>query len=217
MDEDVKTNESVNETVETSTEQPSQVAETPVTPVQDQNQAPVQTQPEENYKKAMFEERRKRQELQRELAQRSNEQRMSQFDPIDTEQVLQHPLVQELILKDAKRELTDYSRDLLEQYPTIPELVKKAILKNVKGFVNENTSDVETAKLDIAEYVESLAADVPQAPEAQKGFPIASTNQPVAESSTANLNEVNKILDKPVDELTDEEAKAIEDYKKSHK
>ena len=212
MDDVKDQNESVEEPTEAPVEQPSQVAEETTPDVQTPEQPAERQVP----LSALADERKKRQELQRELAQLKTGNQMSQYDPTDLEQVMQHPLVQELILKDAKRELSDYTRDLLGQYPTVPELVKKAILKNVRGFVNEATSDVETAKVDILEYVESLAAEAGAVPQ-PKGFPIATTNLPTAESSTANLNEVNKILDKPVDELSEEELKTLGDYHKKSK
>jgi hypothetical protein len=118
-------------------------------------------------------------------------------------------------LKDAKRELTDYTRDLMDKYPTVPEAVKKAILRNPRGYVNESTQDVETAKLDILEYVEGLAAEFEanQAP-VQKGFPVAATNMPATEAATTGINEVSKILDKPVEDVTEDEHKALEEYRK---
>lgn len=203
------------------------VQEPAVAPVEQESQPVVEETPEVQTPepqverqvplKELIEERKKRQELQRELAQEKTGKQMSQYDPTDLEQIMQHPLVQELILKDAKRELNDYTRDLLGQYPTVPELVKKAMLKNVRGFVNENTADVETAKIDILEYVEALAAETIPAPVA-KGFPVAATNLPTTESSTANSDEVNKILNKPVDEWSkEEEAKLGEFAKRTQK
>jgi hypothetical protein len=213
--DDVKPESTATETpVEAPTEQSPQPAESiPETPEVPE----IPTQPTERTVplSALAEERKKRQEAQRELAKLRTGNQMSQFDPSDLEQVMQNPFVQELILKDAKRELTDYTRDLLDQqsYSTVPEIVKKAILKNVRGFVNENTSDVETAKVDILEYVEALAAETQPQP-VQKGFPVATTNLPSTETSTVNSNEVNKILNKPIDEWTDEEAAAVGDHAK---
>lgn len=209
MEEDVKTNNDSVEETEAPVEQPSQVAEEETPEVQTpepqvERQVPL---------KELIEERKKRQELQRELAQEKTGKQMSQYDPADLETILQHPMVQELILKDTKRELNDYTRDLLGQYPTVPELVKKAMLKNVRGFVNENTADVETAKIDILEYVEALAAEATPAP-VQKGFPVATTNLPNTESSTANTNEVQKILNKPVDEWSKEDDATVGEYAK---
>jgi len=125
---------------------------------------------------------------------------------------MQDPFVQELILKDAKRELTDYTRDELDKFPAIPAVVKKAILSNVRGWVNEDTSDVETAKLDILERIEAIAAEI-EVPPAKKGFPVATTNLPSTESSKANPNEVQKILDKPIDEWTKEEEATVDEFK----
>jgi hypothetical protein len=208
MDDVKEPIESVEEQTVAPVEQPSQVAEEETPEVQSLPQVERQVPLKE-----LIEERKKRQEISRELAQLKTGNQMSKYDPNDLETIMQHPMVQELILKDAKRELNDYTRDLLGQYPTVPELVKKAMLKNVRGFVNENTADVETAKIDILEYVEALAAETTPAP-VQKGFPVAATNLPTTESSTANSNEVNKILNKPVDEWSKEEEAALGEFAK---
>lgn len=166
---------------------------------------------------ALQEERKKRQELQRQLAERERAQQMSQYDPEDIEQVLQHPLVQELILKDAKRELTDYAREATDQYPSLHPQVKKAILRNARGFVNETTTDLESAKIDLLEYIEELAADSGaeqvQAPQKQT-FQVAATNVPTSQATGAKPADVQNILNKPMDEWTDEEAQVVDAYSK---
>ncbi len=216
--EDVKDpNESVEQATEAPVEQPSQATEITDTPIVQPSQEPKPVERVERQVpiSVVLEERKKRQELQRELAQARAGNQTSHYDQNDLEQVMQHPFVQDLIMKDAKRKLTDYTSDLMGKYPTIPEAVKKAILKNPRGYINEDTQDIETAKLDILEYVESLAAEteIAQAP-VQKGFPVATTNLPAAESATAGINEVSKLLEKPVDEMTPEEHQVLEEYRK---
>lgn len=161
-------------------------------------------------------ERKKRQELQRQLAAAKSATQLNQYDPEDINMILQHPMVQELILKDAKRELTDYARDAVDQYPALNPQVKKAILKNARGFVNETTTDIEQAKVDLLEYIEEIAAEVegqqPQTPAQAKGFPVAATNVPTTQNTGARPADIQKILNKSVDSWTDEEVAAVEAY-----
>lgn len=175
----------------------------------------VETQPERTVPiKVLQEERKRRQELQRQLAERETNQNLSQYDPEDVDAILQHPMVQELIIKQARQELTDYARDALDKYPTIPELVKKAILKNVRGFVNETTSDVETAKIDLSEYIESIADEAGAQPTElpSKGFKVANTNVPSTVNAGIKPAEIQNILGKPIDSWTPEEEATVAEY-----
>lgn len=165
-------------------------------------------------------ERKQRQELQRKLAEVEGNQRLQQYDPNDMDNVLAHPFVQELLLKEAKRELTDFARDTLDQYSDIHPAVKKAILANARGFVNENTSDIETAKLDLLDYIESIAEEaqtqsLTQSPTQSKGFQVASTNVSKTSIPGARPADISRILEKPVDKWTPEEIQLVEDYKKN--
>lgn len=221
LDEDVKQpTTATTPQAEQTAEQPSQAAEqTPEAPQVEQPQAepvaPIE-QPKGDLNVALKKEREMRRELQRQLAEKENAASLERFDPNDLEQIVQHPLVQELMLKQAKQELTDYAREKLSNLDTIPEVVKKAILKNVRGFVNETTTDINTAKLDIDEYIEGLAEESannkqPEVP--TKEFPVATTNVPATETSGANSAEVEKILNKPVDEMSPAELKVASDFR----
>lgn len=167
-------------------------------------------------------ERKQRQELQRKVAELENKQKMSGYDPADMETIMATPFVQELLVKQAKQELTDYARELLDtNYPNIHPIVKKAILKNARGFVNEATTDVETAKLDLQSYVEEIAEDPdsqvkPEQP-APKQFKVAQTN--VSQTSTPGVRpaDIQKILNKPIDEWTEDETAKVELYAQSNK
>lgn len=152
-------------------------------------------------------------ETQRRLAEIEGKQRLQGYDPNDLEQIMQHPYVQDLMLKQAKTELREYAKDVLDQYENIPAPVKKAILANVRGFVKESTQDVETAKLDIQEYIEQILEEVGETePQKKAEFPVASTNAtPVSKSSTPA--EVQKIMAKPPEEWTPEDMAALENYK----
>ncbi len=202
--DDVKPEEAIPQ-AETPAEQPSQVddqtPETPVEPVE--RQIPISV---------VQKERKLRQEAQRELADLRTKSQLSAYDPADLETVMQHPVVQQMFIKQAKQELTDFTREQLDSYPTVPEQVKKAILKNVRGFVNEDTTDLETAKVDILAYIESLVDEQP----VQKGFPVATTNVPVAPAIN-NSAVVDKIQAKAVTEWTDEETATVEEYLKNLK
>lgn len=159
-------------------------------------------------------ERKQRQEAQRRLAELERQSQLGQYDPSDLEGVLSHPVVQELMLKQAKQELTDFAREVTEQYPNMHPQVKKAILSNARGFVNESTTDIEQAKIDLVDYIESIveeAADTQTTPD-RKTIQVAKTNvSTVAPSATPA--EVLRILNKPVDEWTEKESDQIDAYK----
>lgn len=164
-------------------------------------------------------ERRQRQELQRKVAELEGRDKLNQYDPTDTEQVLQHPMVQELLIKQAKQELTEFAREELAKYPNIPEAVKKAILSNARGFVNEGTTDVETAKLDLQDYLENLVESEVSSttPPAPKSFKVATTNVSKNDTPGVRPAEIDKILAKPIDTWTDQEADIVEKYSKNSK
>lgn len=200
------------EVVETPASEPQAPAKE--TPEVVADKAPAQPERTVPYS-AMREERMRRQELQRKLAE--IEARSKQFQPqegdLTFEQVYAHPFVQDLLVKGAERDLKDFTREMLDQYPQIPEGVKKAILKNPRGFVQSTTTDVENAKLDIQEYVEGLL-DGTVAPPVGKAVQVAPTNPPVTQTSVRPA-EIEKILQKPVEEMSDEEIKLVDEYKKS--
>lgn len=152
-------------------------------------------------------------EAQRKLAEYESKSKLSQYDPNDMEAVMAHPYVQELLIKQAKTELTTFASDLLEQHPEIPDAVVKAIKANVRGFVKENTTDVESAKIDLQEYIESLIESV-EPVNKPKVIPVTPTT-PKESPSGANPVEVQAILEKPLDEWTEEDAKTVDTYKKS--
>lgn len=153
-------------------------------------------------------------EAQRKLAELESKSKLSQFDPNDMEAIMAHPYVQEMAIKLAKTELTNFASDLLAQHPEIPEAVVKAIKTNVRGFVKESTTDVEAAKIDIQEYIEGLLEGVKPTQPAQKVIPVASTT-PKESPSGATPMEVQAILETPLDEWTEEQIKTVDNYKKS--
>ena len=198
----------VEETTQVEPQQPNQ---TPVTPEVPATETPA----ERTIPYGRFSEVNKSlKETQRQLAELKKQGQYSQFDTNDVNAVMSHPIVQELLIKQAKSELTDYAKDYMEAYPQINPQVKKAILSNVRGFVKETTTDVESAKLDIADYIEGILEGEAQKPVAAKNFPVASTNAPTV-TQTTKPADVEKILSKPVTEWTDEETKTVEDYSKS--
>lgn len=212
--EDVKTEEVVQNAEEAPVEETTEQVPQP------EEQTTVAPQIEEVTEKTVpysrfSEVNKKFKETQRRLAEVEGSQRLSQYDPNDTEAVLQHPLVQEMMIKQAKTELTDYARETLDNYPGLHPAVKKAILSNARGFVNENTTDVETAKLDLQDYIESIAEEAQAQPTTPKNIPVASTN--ISKSDTPGIKpaDVQNILDKPIDTWTDEEAETIETYRKN--
>ncbi len=162
---------------------------------------------------ALAEERKKRQDLAREIAELRGQQRLAEIDPNDAD-VYQHPVVQDLLLKQAKQELSDFARGILDTKSNIPSVIKKSILKNVRGFVNESTQDIETAKLDIQEFIESVEQEIvaEQAPKPKDNFVVAPSNASTIKAKETPA-EVAKILAKPVEEWTDAEVATLERFK----
>jgi len=107
----------------------------------------------------------------------------------------QNPMTQDLLLKAAEVELKEGVRELLNDYPDVPESIKKAITKNPRGFVNTGTMFVDDALLDIEDYLAELsqgAGGDNTAPNAQpKEFPVAGTN---AGGEAAADTEVEKVI-----------------------
>ncbi len=224
MDDVTSPNEAVN-TSETTVIPSAGVEKSTVTSPQGETgeqpgvtgQNPVDPE-RENLKKALKAERDQRREMQREIAKFKAEgqvAKQSAINPDNTEQLYADPRFQELLIKVAKQELTDYTREILtdEKYVGIPEVVKKAILKNVRGFVNETTTDPETAKVDILDYIEGLLEETAQTPP-KTGFPIAATNQGQVQAGTTP-DEIAEIASKSMDQITDEEATVLENYLRS--
>ena len=154
-------------------------------------------------------------EMQRKLAEIESKSKLSQYSEEDMNTVLQHPYVQELLISQAKRDLTDFASELLDQYPQVPDAVKKAIKANVRGFVKETTTDVESGKIDIQEYIESLVEQLgPQTTAPQKSITVASTSAPETVSA-ARPADIQKVMEKPMDEWTEQDAQLVDQYKKS--
>ena len=202
-------------------ETPTEVKEEPTPAATPEEVQPEPTQEKTVPYQALSAERQRRKELQRKLAALQGQQGLKDYDPNDLEAVMAHPYVQELIIKQAKQELTDYTRGVLDSdYPNFPAVIRKAILANVRGFVNETTTDIESAKIDILDYIEKTAEETEAgqpipAPET-KSFPVAATNTGETETA-ARPAEIAKILDKPVDSWSDEEVKLVADYSKNSK
>jgi hypothetical protein len=152
-------------------------------------------------------------DLQRKLAEFEQKSKLSQYTDEDASAVMAHPYTQELAIKVAKYELTDFARGALDAHPEIPEQVKKAMLQNIRGFVKESTTDVESAKVDIQDYIDSLVEQMPTQQQ-PKVIPVATTKAQETSSNTRPLD-IQNILDKPVDEWSDDEAKTVEQYKKT--
>lgn len=175
---------------------------------------------------ALDQERRRRKELQKELEKLRNQpSQMGQYDPNDLESVRSHPYVSQLEQKaqefEFKQKLTELGRgaeDLMKRYPQIPEAVRKAIIRNPRGFVGEETTDVANALLDIEDYIlgylEEAGAQAPAAPQ-PKQFPVAGMSTPKAVQPASTPAEVQKVLAKPVDTWSEADAKLMEEHAKA--
>ncbi len=198
-----QTSQSVNQTAEPTTEV----------------EATQQPFPEKTIPYGRFSEvNKKLKEYQRKVAELEGNRQLEQYDPNDINAILSHPFVQTLLLKQAKQELTDYARQTLDQYPGLHPQVKKAILANARGFVNEETTDIDQAKIDLLDYIESIIeGEQTQTaqPSVSKSFQVAGSNVPTTTIGGVRPAEVAKILAKPLTDWTDEESKVVEDYSKS--
>ena len=153
-------------------------------------------------------------DLKRRLAEIESRTKLGQVSEEDQAAIMSHPFVQELLVKQAKYELNEFTKGMLDEHPEIPEAVKKAMLANVRGFVKETTTDVESAKVDIQEYIDSYADSLGEEKPQPKTIQVAST-QTKESASTARPMDIQRILDKPIDEWTDDEAQTVDKYKKS--
>jgi len=168
---------------------------------------------------ALKEARAKERKAMRELAKYQNQSQFGQYDPEELGSVRNHPYVQQLEIKQAEAELKRGTEEVFENYPNIPAHIRKAILRNPRGFVSPTTTDVSQALSDIESYLESLNEELADAspapaPEAPKAFPVAGMNAPAATTGPNIPAEVQRILSKPMDEWTEADNKVIDDAKK---
>lgn len=199
------------ETPDSNTGQPAAGTEQPVV---DPEKLQAQIK---NLNKALETERTARKEAQRKVAQSQGSRMMEGYDPKSLEQVQQHPAYQDLALKNAEYELREGVKDILKEYSNIPQNIAGAIIRNPRGFVNQGTSDVQNALLDITDYLEGIAGSFePAAPPAPqpKNVPIMGNNKVGTQQSDT---EIQQILEIPPEDWTPEQEKAIAEYNKANK
>lgn len=169
----------------------------------------------QNLQKALKAEREARRNERREIAKKAQ----VPANPEDYEQWVNHPMSRELLVKVARQELTDFTREIFQddKYQGIPEVVKKAILSNVRGFVNENTTDVEMAKVDILDYIDGLLEETQTAAPTSKPFPVPAPNGGSNQGKSGTPAQIAELINKPMDELTEDEGLIIESYRKGLK
>lgn len=102
----------------------------------------------------------------------------SQFAEEDIVNWANHPMSQEMLMKAAEVELKEGVQELLKDYPSIPDPVKKAVIANPRGWVKPGTVYVEDAVNDIEDYLMSFSTGDGAASAASKPkeFPVAGTN-----------------------------------------
>ncbi|MDP4272549.1 MAG: hypothetical protein Q8909_20870 [Bacteroidota bacterium] len=221
--EDENNPEAVNPELDTTTPTPPAIGDTTTDTGDnsaDTNPAPDNTTPvtepdykaqAENYKKAMEHEREARKKLQREAAERGTDNQGNQ-PTADPQDIWSNPEVQKLLIKQAESELKEGAKDLLDQYPNVPGNVKKAILKNPRGFINPNTTTVPLALIDIQDYLEEvdaeLAGEATQAPTV-RDVKVLGNNGP---AKAADPDEVlaSEAMKTPPEEWTTEQEAAVE-------
>lgn len=116
---------------------------------------------------------------------------------------------EELEFNNAVSELRTQTEELLSDYPNLPESLRKAILRNPRGFVNFSSTTVDDAILDIQDYLDEVTAGGNQTPD-KKQVQVAGTNTPSQTQGDTSPAQVQAILAKPVDEWTPEERKLLE-------
>jgi len=195
-----------------STETPAPAVAPVATPPAQAEDRTVSSEEHENLKKALKQERDKFRKLRRGQSSR----RSVQTTPPNT----QAAYIKQLETQVAITELKSGASKLLKNFPNIPESLKRAILRNPRGYIQTETRDVETGLLDIEDYIESemellAEQDSSQTPP-KKDVHVAGSNTPDANIG-ATPAEIQAIMDKPIRDWTPEDRKALKDYRESHK
>jgi hypothetical protein len=162
---------------------------------------------------ALTAERQKWQKRVREMQSEVSKQKPPAYDPSDPNSKEQY--VRHLESQVAENQLKDKTRDLLKDYPDLPKSLRKAILRNPLGFCKPGTRDIENGVLDIQEYVEDQLSEIEVTPQL-KTVQVAGGNTPATSQSSQSPADIQKILNKSIDEWTPEEIKLVEAYKTSH-
>lgn len=197
------------------------------TPAQEDQQS-VDSQPEftpeqleklreenENYKKALREERRKRRRSGQDQRTFTGQQQSgTQQQPQDGQQRSQAELAY-YRNQTATFQLKEGAEKVLRDFPNAPDFVKTAIRRNPKGFINPETSSVEDGIEDIREHLEDLQDSWKDPKPPKKEVKVAGGNTPSTQSG-ANPAEIQSILETPVDEWTKEQRAKLKEYKASH-
>ena len=164
------------------------------------------------------------QEINKKLrkAQQELETRGNRYNPEDLDDIRQHPYVQDLEMKRAESDLRQGANEILERYPDLPPIVKKAILRNPRGYVKADDQSVPEGLLSIEEYCEQVMEEVeaggtPSSVPQPKQVPVAGSNEPGTTQIGSTPSEVDAILKKPVGEWSDDDMKIIDEYKKKNK
>ena len=171
----------------------------------------VSAQEHENLKTALKQERDKFRKLRRGRTNKSSVQ--------PTPPSTQEAYIKQLETKVAMGELKSGAKKILKDYD-VPESLKRAILRNPRGYIKPNTQDVENGLLDIEDYIESEMELLSESQTSQtppkKDVHVAGTNTPDTNIG-ATPAEIQAIMDKPVREWSPEDRKALKDYRESHK
>lgn len=191
-------------------------------------EATAETPKEPDYKAMWEEESRRRAGLDRKLQRlskgnNSREDLMTGDEEVDS-QVMGHPFVQKALNMLAETQLKEGVRELLKDYPQLPDGVKKAIEKNPKGWVSNEAQNVNDGLEDIEAFllenygVSAAGTETPQT----KQFPATQTNASVAgqerekslaEMSAEELNdlaEAGKVTTQDLEQLAKKQAQQKE-------
>lgn len=167
----------------------------------------------ENTQKALKQERERLREIRR-SGMNGNRQSISNSEV--PEDVMNHPVFQEMLVKQAESELKQGVTEMLTRYPNLPKNVAQALIRNPRGFVQPTTADVQNALVDIEEYIEDIYGEfTPQTPSpTPPSIKVMGGNQLNQSGSDV---EIQALLKKPPESLTDAEMKILTDYAKRNK
>lgn len=204
-------NQAVQETVAPTTDatQPSEIKPAVGT---ENTQDPATQDPEKPTEHTvpysrLKEEVEKKRQLERELAAL----KVPQVDGTDDESVMGHPMFQDAMVKLAEFQLKEGAQEILNRYPQIPAEVKKAILRNPRGFLQPTTQDVPTGLIDIEDYILSEIENMDQQAPQPKTVPVAQNNTGVGKTDGLDA-EISKIQAIPSEDWTPEQEKTVNDY-----
>ena len=110
--------------------------------------------------------------------------------------------MRDVLIKQAELEINAELPKVFEEYPNIPENIKKAIQNNPRGFAKQGTVYVSDAMDDIRDYLDSISQSLGEAPGSTptaqpKRFPVAPTNPNGNSTANPKVEQIVNVLKGP--------------------